>query len=97
VLDDTAEPLVRWEYVSGPPAAGELWCRYHLQGAIVLGISSAPELTLNTWHLPTGPVAIEEVVRFCIVDLGVTPLSDDWDHRLRESRENADARLVHVD
>jgi hypothetical protein len=46
-----------------------------------------PAVSLNDLHLPTGYVAFEEVLRFCIVDLGVHPLSDGWDGVLRESYE----------
>jgi hypothetical protein len=40
---------------------------------------------MNNLHLPTGFVALEEVLRFCIVDLGVNPLSDEWNGVLEES------------
>ena len=40
---------------------------------------------LNDLHLPTGYVAFEEVLRFCIVDLHVRPLAEDWDQTLRNS------------
>jgi hypothetical protein len=39
-----------------------------------LGCSS-----FNDWHLPTGWVPIEEIIRFCIVDLGVPPLDTSVD------------------
>lgn len=41
--------------------------------------------TLNTWHLPTGFVTIEDILRFCIVDLGVPALNTTWHQRLEES------------
>ena len=44
-------------------------------------------MRLNDLHLPTGFTTIEEVLRFCIVDLGVTPLSDEWDRVLTDSYE----------
>jgi hypothetical protein len=42
---------------------------------------------MNKLHVPTGFVAIEEVLRFCIVDLGVPPLAgeDRWNTALDES------------
>jgi len=40
---------------------------------------------LNDLHLPTGWVRLEEVLRFCIVDLGVRPLSPRWHEALVES------------
>jgi hypothetical protein len=33
---------------------------------------------MNDLHLPTGWVAFEDIVRFCIDDLDVTPLSVSW-------------------
>jgi hypothetical protein len=77
------EPLFRWEYEKTPTNAG-LYCRHHIQGDVPLqfGRDLVP---LNDLHLPTGFVTIEEVLRFCIVDLGVRPLSDDWHTILTES------------
>jgi hypothetical protein len=77
------EPLVRWEYVRAPPA-GNLWCRHHLQGPLALVIQGH-RVRLKDLHLPTGYVPFEDVLRFCIVDLGVRALSEDWDRVLRES------------
>ena len=72
------EPLMRWEYVRFPEDA--LYCRHHFQGLIQLGMADHDGATamLNDWHLPTVWVSIEEVVRFCIVDLDVKPISNDW-------------------
>lgn len=82
-----AEPLLRWEYVKFP-AESKLYCRHHFQGPIHLDLGrSGGQVVLNDWHLPAGWVALEEVIRFCIVDLGVTPLSEEWDAILRESYE----------
>ena len=77
------QPLLRWEHVR-TPEAGALWCRHHLQGPVNLPLPG-PAVSLNDLHLPTGYVAFEEVLRFCIVDLGVRALSDAWDEILRES------------
>lgn len=86
-IDGESEPRLRWEYVGFPEDADALWCRHHLQGPININLPARNGLSgsLNDWHLPTGWVAIEEIIRFCIVDLGVTPLRDDWDSILRES------------
>jgi hypothetical protein len=84
------QPLLRWEYVRFPGTTA-LYCRHHFQGPIRLDIAG-PDGTpamLNDWHLPTGWVLMEEVLRFCIVDLAVTPLSDNWDVVLRESYEHS--------
>jgi hypothetical protein len=42
-------------------------------------------VSLNDLHLPTGYVPFEEVLRFCIADLGVSPFAEDWDSVLQES------------
>ena len=81
-----AEPFVRWEYVKSPPRDAR-WCRHHLQGPIQLDVAEHHSLALDGLHLPTGFVTIEEVLRFCIVDLGVRPLSRDWHDVLTRSYE----------
>jgi hypothetical protein len=49
---------------------------------------------LSDWHFPTGWVTMEEVLRFCIVALAVTPLSEDRDAVLRESYEHFRTELA---
>lgn len=39
-------------------------------------------------HIPSGRVAMEDVIEFLIRDCGVTPLRDDWESVLSESRNN---------
>lgn len=84
-LEGTTEPLLRWEFVRYPPDETSTWNRNHIQGPISLGIQNRAgiEANLNDWHTPTGWIAVEDVLRFCVTDLGVRPLSDDWDQRLR--------------
>lgn len=86
------EPLFRWEYIRRPKA-GANWCRNHLQGApmVYLGEQTVP---LNRWHLPTGYVPIEDILRFCIMDLRVKPLSTKWDRVLRESYQRFRTEFV---
>jgi hypothetical protein len=45
----------------------------------------AGKIPMDDLHLPTGYVPIEEIIRFCIVDLGVAPISGDWARILDES------------
>jgi hypothetical protein len=65
--------LIRWEYVRFP-GGDSFWSRYHVQGPLRFEIlddrDTIHALTLNEWHLPTGWVPIEEVIRFCLHDLG---------------------------
>lgn len=77
------EPLWRWEYVRDQ-APDDRWCRHHLQGEVPLTIGRA-SVSLNDLHLPTGYVTVEEILRFCITDLRVRPLSGDWHRLLEES------------
>ena len=59
------DPLLRWEYDKQLSPQ----CRHHLQGTVELMIGRQA-VRLNDLHLPTGFTTIEEVLRFCIVDLG---------------------------
>lgn len=86
------EPLLRWEYVRSP-GPEDLWCRHHLQGPIEFRINRYAAI-LNDMHLPTGYVPFEEVLRFCTVDLEVSPLSDDWDQTLKDSYERFKAEFT---
>jgi len=81
--ENAREPLIRWEYEKRP--AGP-YCRHHLQGDLALGFGRTT-VPLNDLHLPTGFTTIEEVLRFCILDLGATALSEDWDGILTRSYE----------
>lgn len=90
--DGSDEPALRWEYVRDPGPDG-LWCRHHLQGPVHLDLNRY-DTTLNDLHLPTGYVPFEEIIRFCIVDLQVRPISPDWDQILRDSYEEFKADFL---
>jgi hypothetical protein len=70
------EPVLRWEYVRHWPDPHARWCRHHLQGDIRVPLG-VEEVTLNDVHAPTGYVTVEEIIRFCLSDLGVSPLAPD--------------------
>jgi hypothetical protein len=82
--------LIRWEYVRFP-GEDAFWSRHHVQGPLGFEIlddrHTIHDLTLNEWHLPTGWVPIEEVIRFCLHDLGSPALSPRavWHAALIES------------
>ncbi|MCC6495797.1 MAG: hypothetical protein IT193_06010 [Propionibacteriaceae bacterium] len=42
-------------------------------------------VSLIDLHLPTGYVTLEDVIRFCIHDLGVPPLRPNWHEILVQS------------
>jgi hypothetical protein len=82
-MADDRQPFVRWEYVK-PKGLGDLKCRHHLQGPIELTMGRSTA-ALDGFHLPTGWVTFEEVVRFCIVDLKATSRTKKWNDVLLES------------
>ena len=41
---------------------------------------------LHGCHIPTGMIALEQVIRLAIEELGVKSLRDDWDDVLREGQ-----------
>jgi hypothetical protein len=84
-----SDALIRWESSRSGEHGHSLWCRHHLQGTARLEFPRRTA-TLNEFHLPTGLVAIEDIVRFCIVDLGVRPLSCDWEAILQGASEGSD-------
>lgn len=70
-----AGPMVfayHWHPVGPSPIT---WPHLHLRGDVA-GISFAKV------HLPTGPITLQELLRFVIVDLNVAPRRDDWEHVL---------------
>ncbi len=82
--EGTRQPLLRWEYERRWPNSDARWCRHHLQGDVTLPVGGS-NVSLNALHAPTGYVTVEEVLRFCIVDLGVEPLAADWHEQLEDS------------
>ena len=82
--DINSEPVVRWEFDRWPADPEARWSCRHLQGPIPLSFGPTT-VSLNDLHLPTGYVTLEDVIRFCIHDLGVPPLSADWNEILIES------------
>lgn len=82
--DVNSEPVIRWKFDRRPADPRAQWSRRHLQGPIPLSFGPTTA-SLNDLHLPTGYVTVEDVVRFCIHDLGVPALSTDWNDILIES------------
>ncbi len=82
--DPSAKPIIRWEYIREPSEDDFTYCRHHVQGEIKLP-PPLDGVTMNQVHVPTGYTLVEEVIRFCIADLGVPPLHDDWDALLKAS------------
>jgi hypothetical protein len=80
-LDGHSEALFRWDYEKRYPDAYARWCRHHLQGDVPLPLG----VNLNALHLPTGYTLLEDVIRFCLVDLEVAPLSRSWHEELEVS------------
>lgn len=49
------------------------------------GIGTSPGL-LDKTHIPTGRVALEDVLRFAILELGIEPQREDWREVLDETQ-----------
>ena len=78
------EPAIRWEYVKEPEDADARWSRHHIQGPLDAS-PLAPGRSYNDLHVPTGYVLLEDVIRFCIHDLGVPPQQENWHKELAKS------------
>ncbi len=77
------QAVIRWEYDTTTDRSEH--ARHHAQMRATIDVGDGA-LDLNKAHLPTGWVTIEEVIRFLIVDLGMTPpCGDDWPDVLEES------------
>jgi hypothetical protein len=80
------EAEVRFEYVSRHKDPEARWCRHHVQFHRDYH-DVREEFSPQKLHIPTGWVTIENVIRFLITDLGVPPLTENWDEVLRESEK----------
>ena len=83
-LEEEAE--VRFEYVSPEMDPSASWCRHHIQFHRDYH-EVRSDFSPSKLHIPTGWVTIENVIRFLITDLGVSPLTEEWDEELRRSEE----------
>jgi hypothetical protein len=91
-LDRTSEAFVRWDYCAAAEHGEALYCRHHLQGALPVRLPTGTT-RLNDFHMPTGYVPVEDVLRFLIVDLEVPALHAGWDAVLKESSAEFRAQL----
>lgn len=94
--------LMRWEYNRLYPTHAEwaankekpekdwveprYYARHHVQGSLPFSVNDQT-LSLDRLHTPTGYVPIEDIIRFCIEDLGAKfeHRADDWHAVLEES------------
>ena len=82
---DAIDAFMRWEYVDRKLEPEARYPRHHLHvHDIVLPVGdSGAGIDLKKAHLPTGWVTIEEVLRFLINELGVTPpCGDRWNDEI---------------
>ncbi len=84
LLEDEAE--VRFEYVSSDIDPDFSYSRHHVQFHRD-SQSASSDFSLSKFHIPTGGVTIEQVIRFLIADLSVPPLTEHWKEELRESEK----------
>jgi hypothetical protein len=92
VCDDGPGKGLRWDYVRASADDPKRFCNHHLQGSSVIQLGSG-SFCMDALHLPTGYVPIEDVVRFCLNDLGARPRNADWHERLVASASTFRAQL----
>ena len=80
-----SEWYFRFEYKSRE-IEDSLHPRHHLHLPVSLNCGTK-KVDLSRVHIPTGHVAIEELIRFLIEELGVKTKTQDWDSILRRSEE----------
>ena len=75
---------MRFEYVSEDADPTFDHCRHHVQFHRDYHRTRS-DFSPAKLHIPTGMITIEEVIRFLILDLGVTPLTKNWKPMLAAS------------
>ena len=83
------DALVRWEYKAADPGCPGP-CRHHVQfGKMAPRMAlGATHFDLTRFHMPTGWVLMEEVLRFLVHELGMKPrCGDRWPEVLRDSED----------
>ena len=75
----------RFEYKSREVLSA-LHPRSHLHLPVSLDCGTR-RMDLSRVHIPTGPVTLEEIIRFLIQELGVKAKAKDWDSALRISEK----------
>lgn len=82
--DYKAKAFLRWE--REPKFVSDGYCRHHVQMQAWLETTPDDKTThLNKLHLPTGWILMEQVFRFLIADLGISPpCGDRWPAILTE-------------
>jgi len=89
-VDRDVDALLRWDGHHGSRSGDLPYCSHHLQGTLAIELPRSAA-RLNDFHLPTGHVLMQDILRFLIADLGVRPLHQDWDRVLNESEPAAHA------
>ena len=85
-LSPELEPLFRWEYTRAPEP-GNQHRRHHVHLDTAINVHGYM-LSLKDLHVSTGYVPFEEVIRFCIVELGAPPLKENWEEVLERSYQS---------
>lgn len=70
--------IVVFHWHPGDPRAAQ-HPHIHIGSAMIARDAPARPTDFHRAHIPTGQIFIEDVVRFAIAELGVTPLRSDWD------------------
>jgi len=86
------EPFIRWEYAK-TPESGNQHPRHHIHLNTKLDVLGC-SLFLKDLHISTGYVPFEDVIRFCIVELGAKPIQSDWHDMLEASYQKFKSDFV---
>jgi hypothetical protein len=89
------KPTIRWDYEREWPP-GKCFCRHHFQGSPEIGLGT-DSFELDEFHTPTGYVAVEDIIRFCIDDLGVPSASGGWHKILQDSYRGFRSKMLSHD
>lgn len=93
LLDGNGREILAGEYHWHPTGVSPVTSPHlHLSGRLApldAGRGQAP-VSLGGMHLPTGPVALADVVRLLVTEFGVEPRRADWDAVLHSNRDPFD-------
>lgn len=71
------------------PSQASIFAHSHMHLGAGIGANLG---TLEKTHIPTGRIALEDVIKFAILELGVEPRRDDWREVLSETRAASEER-----
>ena len=77
--DEEGQEIVAYHW---HPSQSSVYDFPHLHIGVGIGASLGE---VHKYHIPTARIAVEDVIRFAIMELGATPQRDDWEQVLNET------------